>query len=504
MKKFFSLIMVTSTLFSFTSCGKSITSKITDNAINQFLEITKIPRPAYCHEPMLNYLSNFAKAHSFNYASDTCGNFWMDVPATKGYETKPKIILQAHTDMVCEHEKDYPINFQKDGLTPVIDDKNHTITAYKTSLGADDGIGIAMALAIATSDIPHGPIRTLFTADEEVGLIGANSVSNEVIDSDYLINIDGENENEIVYSSAGHLIARHNKVIKMQSVPSTDKKISILISGLMGGHSGIDIDKNRLSAVTVVTELFNSFSENKIDYEICDMDGGGNVNAIATSAKTTIAIDSSKYNAVEEIIKEVTSNFKSAYPNEDLKIEIADINNDAKCLSLDESKNFISLLSSFSFHQGVIKKDGDRVITSSNTGTFMVNDSFCEIGTCSRSHVTADLDSMENEFKANDEKCGYKYIYGSSSPGWDGDPNIKLIALLKEGYSESYTDTKLSSMHAGLECSWLSSKRKGIQIACLGAQISDAHTTKETLYLDTIEPCVKAIVHAIKKLADLN
>ncbi|MCQ2796357.1 MAG: M20/M25/M40 family metallo-hydrolase [Bacilli bacterium] len=504
--KIYSFIIASSTLFALTSCNKSIdTNKITDEAINQFIELTKVPRPSYHLDKIRKYLNSYAQEHSFEHQVDDYGNFWMDIPATSGYQDKPKIILQAHMDMVCVGEdgegagytEEYFIN---NPINAIINYDN-TITASKTSLGADDGIGIAIIMAIINSDAPHGPIRALITADEEVGLIGAGYLPDNVLDSDYLINIDDDVSNEIIYSTAGSLRMTHLKTCGVSTIPNEYTGVSIHISGLLGGHSGDDIQKHRLSAAVVTSKIFKEIEKEGITYVLGNINGGTATNSIAPYADISFAVLSSEVSTTKNIIDTVKNELMNEYPDE--KNFVIKYNGVAitKYLNSNDSKDYIDLLASFP--QGVISmKTKDLPQTSSNIGLFSIRGGKCSISTSSRSCVNDDLEMLrKNTFIPNDTNKGYNYTIDSYYPGWDGDPKTDLINYLKEGLALSYKEeTKLVATHSGLECAWFASKRDGIKLASIGPRIDNPHTTSETLYIETVKPVIETVLYTLKNI----
>ena len=507
-KKIVSIIMAMAILLSLIGCGESasevkssLSAEITSKAIDEFISITKVPRPSYHLEHILEYLINFAKEHSFDYARDDYGNFWMDVPASSGYENAPKVILQGHMDMVCAAESDYDIDFENTGLNAKVD--GNTITADKTSLGADDGIGVGIILAMVTSDAPHGPIRALITADEDVGLLGAQQLPAEALDADYLINIDHEKPMEIVYSSAGNLRWEATKEYGTKAQADGSEIIKISISGLQGGHSGLEINKNRLSANTVIKDLFNATKNEGIDFEIGSINGGTAQNAIAPQGEVIIAVPKEKSSKVKEISDKLISDYHSNYPDEKLEINVS--TEDVKCSNFISNKDSLELLEVISsLPQGVLamsQKNEGLVQTSANTGIIFVENGKCKIGQSTRSCVTKDMEDLRLKSDTMLKEKGYVCKIEADYPGWDGDADVSLVKLIKEGYEKSDSgEAAVIPIHAGLECSWFSRKREGIQMVSIGPRVDNAHTVQETLYIDTIEPCVKTVLYALKNI----
>lgn len=478
---------------------------ISQNAIDEFMAITKVPRPSYHLDKIRDYLTQYAKEHSFEYNRDEYGNFWMDIPATKGCEDYPKVILQGHMDMVCASEDGYDIDFETTPITAV--KSGNTITADRTSLGADDGMGMGIILAVVTSDISHGPIRALITADEEVGLLGAGALPPEAFDGDYLINIDDDVSNEIIYSCAGNLRASFEKQCNVDKHSPCYDVIDFSISGLLGGHSGNEIGKNRLSAATVMSEILNSIKDSGISFEIGCIDGGTAENAIAPKADVKIAVPKESQKKVETIIKDVTSSLKTKYPKEKLEVEVS-VNDDESTMfiSSKDSLDYLSLLSSLP--QGVLamsEKEDGLVETSSNVGVFVVDNGKCKISTSSRSSITEKLEYLRLKYDADSKKLGYSFIIESNYPGWSGESDTELIKLVSKGYQKATgKDTDIVAIHAGIECAWFSRKCEDIQLVSIGPRIDDCHTVNETLYIDTVKPCVETVIYTLENIKDIK
>ena len=248
------------------------TEAVANKAVAEFLSLTEVPRPCYHTEKALAYFQSFAEQHGFKHYRDDYGNFWMDIPAAQGYESYPKVILQAHMDMVCVSDPGVDIDFETTGITATVGDD--AITADGVSLGADDGAGVGTILAIAESSIAHGPLRALITTDEDVGLLGAAALDPSAIDADYLINIDGEQAGQICYSTAGGLQASIKNQYSTEAVSSDETVWQLEVGNLLGGHSGVEIDKNRLSAVTAITDMLQSVIDAGIPISLISSDFG--------------------------------------------------------------------------------------------------------------------------------------------------------------------------------------------------------------------------------------
>lgn len=478
-------------------------NRLTDLTVEEFLKFCKVPRPGFHTEKALAYFQSWADEHGFAHYRDEYGNFWMDVPATAGFEHYPKVILQAHMDMVCVATSDKEIDFETTGITAVIN--GNRMTADGTSLGADNGIGVASALAIVAGGVEHGPLRVLFTADEDVGLHGAAALDPAALDSDYLINIDLEEENEVCYSCAGNLRASMKKTVEMSPVTEAEHVWSVTVDGLMGGHSGMDIHRNRLSASVALMRMMQKAQEACGGLRFVQVKSGAAFNAITYTGSVTIAVAEDKDEAFKAAVEAQKAELLSQFPQEKMTVSVESVDAcGVKAASTQESAHLIALVNYLP--QGVLAmspKIEGLVQTSSNIGVLQMKDGEIEVGTSSRSCVTADVDKLEADFTAESGKYGYTLSVMSKYPGWDGDPDSPLLMLSAKGYESIGVKARLVAIHAGLEPSWFSSKRPGMQMICLGPTLKGAHTTEETLYIDTLPSTIDVVLYCLQHVNEL-
>ena len=479
--------------------ASDVANRLTSLTVDEFVKLCAVPRPGFHTEKCLAYFQAWAEEHGFEHFRDDYGNFWMDVPATEGYENYPKVILQAHMDMVCVATSDNDIDFMTQGITPIIN--GNKMTADRTSLGADNGIGVAAALAIVTGNVGHGPIRCLFTADEDVGLHGAAALDPASLDSDYLINIDLEEENQVCYSCAGNLRASMKKTHETVTVGADETVFQIKVDNLLGGHSGMDIHRNRLNAAVALTTMVKAIGAVKL----VEVKAGAAFNAISQNGSMTFAVETAKVEAMKAAVAAAQAQLVEAYPLEKMEVVLAEVAAEgAKALTVEDSAALLALVDYLP--QGVLAmspKIEGLVQTSSNIGVFQLAEGAAEVGTSSRSCVTADVDKLEDDFRAESGKYGYEMSVMSKYPGWDGDPNTPLLKLSEKAYKEIGVEAELVAIHAGLEPSWFSSKREGMQMICLGPTLTGAHTTEETLYIDTLAPTMDVVLYCLQHVNEL-
>ena len=478
-------------------------NRLTTATVNEFLEFCKVPRPGFHTEQALAYFQAYADKHGFKHYRDNYGNFWMDIPATEGYENYPKVILQAHMDMVCVSTSDKDIDFKTTGITTIIN--GNRMTADGTSLGADNGIGVAAGLAVATSDVPHGPLRCLFTADEDVGLHGAAALDPAALDSEFLINIDLEEENEVCYSCAGNLRASMKQKFATKPICECRRVFRLTVDKLLGGHSGMDIHRNRLNASVALMTMLDRVQTACGKIRFVEVKSGAAFNAITHNGSATFAVKAEMEAQMREAIVAVQAELAEKFPLEKMTVELTQVDAEGlEAISGEDSANLIALVNYLP--QGVLAmspKIEGLVQTSSNTGILQLVNGNCEVGTSSRSCVTADVDKLEDDFRKESGKYGYELTVMSKYPGWDGDPDTPLLKLAAQGYKSIGVDARLVAIHAGLEPSWFSSKREGMQMICLGPTIKGAHTTEETLYIDTLAPTMDVVLYCLHHVNEL-
>ena len=479
--------------------ASDVANRLTSLTVDEFVKLCAVPRPGFHTEKCLAYFQAWAEEHGFEHFRDEYGNFWMDVPATEGYENYPKVILQAHMDMVCVATSDNDIDFMTQGITPIIN--GNKMTADRTSLGADNGIGVAAALAVVTGNVGHGPIRCLFTADEDVGLHGAAALDPASLDSNYLINIDLEEENQVCYSCAGNLRASMKKTHETVTVGADETVFQIKVDNLLGGHSGMDIHRNRLNAAVALTTMVKAIGAVKL----VEVKAGAAFNAISQNGSMTFAVETAKVEAMKAAVAAAQAQLVEAYPLEKMEVVMTEVASEGvKALTVEDSAALLALVDYLP--QGVLAmspKIEGLVQTSSNIGVFQLAEGAAEVGTSSRSCVTADVDKLEDDFRAESGKYGYEMSVMSKYPGWDGDPNTPLLKLSEKAYKEIGVEAELVAIHAGLEPSWFSSKREGMQMICLGPTLTGAHTTEETLYIDTLAPTMDVVLYCVQHVNEL-
>ncbi|WP_138158991.1 aminoacyl-histidine dipeptidase [Peptoniphilus catoniae] len=470
-----------------------------------FEEITKIPRCSFKEEKIADYLVNFAESFNLEYIRDEYNNIIIKKPASLGYENSPGIILQGHTDMVCEKLEGVDFDFDKDPIDFSVE--GDRITAKNTTLGADNGIGVAMILAILESDnYEHPYIEALLTATEESGMIGAKNLDGSLFTSETLLNLDSETEGKgCIACSSGQ---RDNIVFKkkFQLADKVRQFYYISLSGLKGGHSGEDINKGRGNANKLLARSLKRINQ-KFGISLVDISGGSKENAIPRYAKAIIAIDPNDKKGIQDEIVKINRDFVKEIgkvdPDVRLNFEKAEKSDKSDKFLDDELKeNIINLL--YILPNGVSSMSHNirgLVGTSSNLGVIESSNEEIIIHISIRS----ELESLRNEIsKKNNicsELCNAEHFVISSYPAWEYKENSKIRDLAKEVYKNLKGENlEFEAIHAGLECGILKEVIGDIDMLSIGPNMHGIHAPGESLEIQSTKNIFEFVIELLKRL----
>ena len=456
----------------------------------QFAEINKIPRPSKRDEKMIEYLRNFGESHGLDTQVDETGNVIIRKPATKGMENRHTVILQSHMDMVCDKLVDVEFDFDKDAIQTYVD--GEWLRAKGTTLGADDGIGCAIELAVLVSnDIEHGPIECVFTRDEETQLTGASGMKAGFMTGNYLINLDSEDEGQIFVSCAGgrSTVATFN--FKREAAPAGYFFMEASIKGLVGGHSGDDIDKKRANAIKILAR-FLYMQQNKLDLRLAQWNSGKMHNAIPRDGKIIFAVPADKKDEVMADWNIFTKQVEDEYHVTDTNMVWAMASADAQAVMPNAtSTNLIRAIQAVD--NGVFAMCQDEALaymveTSSNTASVQSEEDKVVIVASQRSNVMSNLDNMCNSVKAVYELAGAEVIQNDGYPAWKMNPNSKLVEVARETYKQLFgKEPIVKGIHAGLECGLFSERYPELDMISFGPTLRYVHTPDECLHIPTVQ-----------------
>lgn len=464
-----------------------------------FEELCKIPHGSGNTKQISDYLVSFAKEHGLEYVQDEMNNVVIYKPATKGYEDAPAVILQGHMDMVCEKRPDVEHDFTKDPLNISVQDGY--VTANGTTLGGDDGIAVAYGLALLESeDIAHPALEVLITVDEEIGLLGAEGIDCSVLKGKRLINLDSEAEGSLWISCAGGLSGI--STIPVQRVEAEGQKAAVKITGLMGGHSGAEIDKKRANANVLMGRFLYSLQK-ETAYEIISLAGGQKDNAITREADAELLVED--INAVKACAEKLQKGFREEYAGTDEKItvEITDLGAaSAKVLHPTSREKVLFFLMEVPF--GIQKMSGTidgLVETSTNIGIVKLGEDEFLGSSSVRSSVEVAGAALSDKICYLTEFLGGEYTVQGAYPAWEYRKDSPLRDRMVEVYEEMYGEKpNVVAIHAGLECGLFYKKIEGLDCVSLGPNMKDIHTSEEMLDIASTERVWKYLVKVLEYL----
>ena len=463
--------------------------EIIDSVVDNFMLLAKVPRPSHHEEKISNYLMEWAKKQGLNPTQDSVYNVIFDVSATKGMEDKPLGILQVHMDMVVAVADGKVFDPLNDSITVIRDDEKKTLTADGTSLGGDDGVGIAIVMATVQGKIAHGPLRIIITVDEEDGMTGTKNLDSKWLEgASYLINIDNEWAEEVLVSTAAGDTVNINKKINRNKVNGI--AINVSISNLKGGHSGVEIDKGRLNGIIGLSKFLKKLDEDNINYDLATFEGGTASNAIPTKANATIVINKNEKDKIEDELTNYCNELKTKYNGieDNITCEVKDVNGLPKVISKEEKNNLIKFITEIIDGVYTMSKDMEELVeSSSNLGIVKLNDDGLVIASLIRSSSPEKETEIVNSELDLARNCGYEATSTQSSDAWPYNPNSKLVELAKKVYQEEFNkQIKVSAVHAGLECGTFKKIKPDLDMISIGPTLSDGHTINETLDLNSI------------------
>lgn len=468
----------------------------------QFAKINQIPRPSKHEGKMIAYLKEFGESRGLETLVDETGNVLIRKAATPGYENRECIVLQSHMDMVCEKLVDHEIDFENDPIQTVID--GEWLKAVGTTLGADDGIGCAIELAILDSnDIEHGPLECLFTVDEETGLTGAEGLKPGFMTGKYLINLDSEDEGQIFVSCAGGRTTTGTFHFAKEEAPAGQFFLSAQIKGLFGGHSGDDINKKRGNAIKLMARFL--FEENeKFGVQLASWDSGRMHNAIPRDGKVVFCVPAAEKEQVRIdwnlFAAKVEDEFHVTEKDIEFIMESADA---VQVMPKTISDNIIRALQAID--NGVFAMCQDEelawlVETSSNVASVHTSESECVVVASQRSCVMSNLDNMCATIKATLQLAGAEVEQGDGYPAWKMNPNSKLTEMVVETYRELFDkDPLVLGIHAGLECGLFSERYPDMDMVSFGPTLRNVHTPEEKLLIPTVQMVWDHLLAILKK-----
>lgn len=466
-----------------------------------FEEILSIPRPSKHEEKMTEYLINWAKERNLEYVSDEIGNVIIRKGATKGKENSPWVCLQSHIDMVCEKNSDKDFDFEKDAIVPKIE--GEWLKADGTTLGADDGIGVATALAILdANDIEHGPIECLFTVDEETGLSGAEVLSADVLKSRILLNLDSEDEGEIFIGCAGGIDTVAKLPYDKEETPDAPA-FKIMVKGLKGGHSGDDINKGLACANKLLNRILWSLDK-EMDLRLACFEGGNLRNAIAREANATFVVAQADVELMKEIVEKFAVDLKYEFrtTEPDMEIILTETEKPAFVVDMLSQDNLLNVL--YACPHGVLAMSREIpgfVETSTNLASVKMKEDHFFITTSQRSSVESAKYAAAYRVESCFLLAGADVEHGDGYPGWAPNPESKILKIAVDAYKKLFNKEPIvRAIHAGLECGLIGEKYPGMDMISYGPTLRGVHSPDERLEIKTVELYWKHTLEILKNI----
>lgn len=471
-----------------------------------FDEITKVPRPSKKEGKIRQYLLDFAKKHNLEAKTDAVGNVVISKPATPGHENAPTIILQGHMDMVCE-SNDKSFDFENNPITTIVD--GEWVHADGTTLGADNGIGMAASLAVLTEpELIHGPLEALFTVDEETGMTGAFNIGDNMISGDMLLNLDSEDDAELFVGCAGGVDTVCTFHYNRSFAPKDFVYFKIDIANGLGGHSGGDIHLGRANANKLLARFLFTLLQ-KYEVTLTEIDGGNLRNAIPRAAHAIIGVHTSQKEDVRVALNEYSAMIQSEYKDIEPTLQISMESVDVPEFAVDQQTTAAIIRALYSAPHGVVSMSRELeglVETSTNLASVkMLDDNKIVVTTSQRSSVDSRKWDIAYQVEALFLLAGAEVQHGEGYPGWQPNMDSPIMKIARDAYKELYgISPAIKAIHAGLECGLFLQKFPHLDMVSFGPTLQGVHSPSERMHIPAVEKFYEQLKLTITKVADLK
>ncbi len=465
---------------------------------NNFADLNSVPRPSKKEEKVRQFMVDFGNKLGLDTQVDPIGNVIIKKPATKGMENRKPIVMQSHLDMVCQKNNDTVFDFDTEGIKMFID--GDWVKADGTTLGADNGIGVASIMSVLeSSTIEHPQIDALFTIDEETGMTGAIGLQAGYLDGEILLNLDTEDDDELGVGCAGGIDITATKKYTLVDVPKGYKAFKITVKGLQGGHSGMDIHKEFGNANKMMNRILFALKDVAL---ISEIDGGSLRNAIPRESNAIIICENE--DEMGEIYNAISNDIKVEYSTVEKDLEILIAKTTKPEFSMNSVEQDLLLKAIYTAHNGVFRMSPDikdLVETSNNVARIIVKDGAIEISCLTRSSIESGKMDLANNLKSGFELADFDVELSGSYPGWKPNPSSAILAVM-EGLYENVFKTKPNVMacHAGLECGILGTNYPGMDMISFGPNIRGAHSPDERVSISSTQKYWKYLLEVLKNI----
>lgn len=457
---------------------------------NHFADLNAVPRPSKKEERVIEFMVSFGNSLGLETTTDAIRNVIIKKPASPGMEDRKTVILQAHLDMVHQKNSDTVFDFDTQGIEMLVD--GDWVRANGTTLGADNGIGVAAIMSVLASDsIAHPAIEALFTVDEETGMTGAMQLDGSRLSGSILLNIDTEDDDELSIGCAGGIDTNTSCVCETYPVEAGSAGIRLEVKGLLGGHSGMDIDKGRGNANKIMNRLLYALQA-RTGVQLISIDGGSLRNAIPRESVAEIVLPETDVKASVDVLEalkaDICQEFRSIEPGLMISWKQTDVTG-SRCISVADSKRVLNAL--YAVHNGVFRMSPDidgLVEASSSLARVILNDGQFATQSLQRSSVESSKADVANTVRAAFEAVGCEVLQGGEYPGWQPNPDSEILNLMADIYRTRYAEEpQIKACHAGLECGILLHHLPGVDMISFGPNIRAAHSPDEKVQISSVQ-----------------
>jgi dipeptidase D len=469
---------------------------------NHFADLNAVPRPSKKEEKVIEFVMNFGKSLGFETLQDKIGNVIIKKPASAGMEDRKTVILQSHLDMVHQKNSCTVFDFETQGIEMIVD--GDWVKANGTTLGADNGIGVASIMAVlSSSTISHPAIEAMFTIDEETGMTGAMHLDPSNFSGKILLNLDTEDDDELSIGCAGGIDTNTKFNYKTEKVNADSKVIEIVVNGLLGGHSGMDIDKGRGNANKIMNRILYHLIS-MIDFQLISLDGGSLRNAIPRESVAVIAVKSNDLAFFSAELEKISTILKEEFKTIELKLAVSSKEIESEELAVDKAEVLKIINTIYSVFNGVFRMSPDfegLVETSSSLARVIVKDGEFITQSLQRSSVESTKDDVANSIRSSFELAGCSVVQNGDYPGWQPNTDSEILSLMTEIYREQFKEEpKVKACHAGLECGILLKHLPDVDMISFGPNIRAPHSPDEKVQISSVQKFWSYYLETLKRI----
>jgi len=469
-----------------------------------FAALNAVPRASKKEERVIQFMIDFGKGLGLETRTDEIGNVIIKKPATAGMENRQTIVMQSHLDMVHQKNGDTAFDFDTQGIKMLID--GDWVRAEGTTLGADNGIGVATIMALlASKDIAHPAIEALFTIDEETGMTGALGLKGGLLTGTILLNLDTEDDRELTIGCAGGVDITATGIYREVDVPAGYNTSKIRIKGLTGGHSGMDIHLGRGNANKLMNRLLAQLSK-ELNPLVTTLDGGGLRNAIPRESLMIVSVPSSEQSQLKELVNNFRTVLKAEYSTTDPEIEVTLESQDKAARAAAPDFMMQLLRAAYACPNGIYRMSpdiDDLVQTSNNLARVLLQEGRYEILCLTRSSVDSEKDDLEMAIRSAFELMGAQVTTGGAYPGWTPKPSAPIIKLMSETYERLFNEKPhVNACHAGLECGIIGTNYPDMDMISFGPNIRGAHSPDEKVQISSVQKYWGYLIEVLKAIPE--